>query len=116
MIAVELDTLAKCSIVQGRFANLGSWLRKISQEKYLTLGNFALTLPCGNGVPRRSDFIDTFRSRLEVMSGLLETGSSPSEVESLDLDEVSFLKCRSTDKYYPKIHLTFNSTNSYTCI
>lgn len=43
-------------------------------------------------MPRRSDFIDTFRSRLEVMSGLLETGSSPSEVESLDLDEDSSLE------------------------
>lgn len=27
---------------------------------------------------------------LKVMSGLLENGSSPSEVDSLDLDEVSY--------------------------
>lgn len=34
-----------------------------------------------------------FSAKLQVMSGLLETGSSPSEVDSLDFDEVSFSKC-----------------------
>lgn len=62
-------------------------------RKIFNLGNFVLILFCGNGVFWCFDFIDIFRFRFEVMSGLLEIGSLLLEVESLDLDEVSFLKC-----------------------
>lgn len=37
---------------------------------------------------------------LKVMSGLLENGSSPSEVDSLDLDEVSY-SVISLKNHYP---------------